>query len=218
MESSNIKVVLIGSSGVGKSAITQRFVDGSYDIEYNCYRPSVGADLSRKTVLSKDQEIVLDIWDTAGQEQFDVFSANYYKDSFGIIIVFDLTDRASFQKANYWYNDINKVKKTTRALSNIHIVIVGNKEDLSERFEITENEIREQFKNEKYFSTSAKTGNNIDEIFMYLADMYTDEGSSKPEEKASANEDSAVSKPKGEKDEDEMEIKIERVNKKKSCC
>ena len=87
------KILIIGDSSVGKSNILLRFSDGIF---HETFLPTIGVDFKIKQLNIRDEPIKLNIWDTAGQERFKTITATYYKGSFGIIIVYDITDRDSF--------------------------------------------------------------------------------------------------------------------------
>ncbi|KAL7715099.1 GTP-binding protein YPT1 [Entamoeba marina] len=125
------------------------FVDGSFD---NIYVSSVGVDFKTKLVRVGDKEVNLEIWDTAGQERFRSVASTYYRGSFGAIIVFDLTDKRSFEKVRYWVSEMK------RELDKPYIVIVGNKTDLIEERAVNLNDIKQTFVNETYMECSAQSG------------------------------------------------------------
>jgi small GTP-binding protein len=157
------KLCIIGDSNVGKTSIIKRYVDNSFGQT----EPSIGACNHKRVVkLSSGEEMDLEIWDTAGQERFKSIVPMYYKGSKGIIIVFDITNTASFDGAKTWVKDLSS-HNNTAILS-----LVGNKCDLSDIRTVSfENaKIFANQNNLLYFETSAKEGSNVTEIFFTIAE------------------------------------------------
>ena len=161
------KVTLVGDSGVGKSCIIGRYISGIFR---NDSLSSASANYSQKIFENKNERLKLQIWDTAGQEKFRALGRNFYKDAYIICIVFDITNKQSFENVKeVWYPEIQNYGEKNNILS-----IVGNKFDLYEDEEVNEKEIKffaEQIGG-KYFLVSAKNGKGIDEMFKTLAKMY----------------------------------------------
>lgn len=88
------KILIIGDSSVGKSNILLRFSD---NIFYDTFLPTIGVDFKIKNVNVYDKAIKLNIWDTAGQDRFKTITQAYYKGAHGVIVVFDLTEKVSFE-------------------------------------------------------------------------------------------------------------------------
>ncbi|WBY58514.1 ras-related protein Rab-1B [Plasmodium yoelii yoelii] len=99
------KILLIGDSGVGKSCLLLRFADDTYT---DSYISTIGVDFKIKTIEIDDKIIKLQIWDTAGQERFRTITSSYYRGAQGIIIVYDVTDRDSFNNVKNWIIEIEK--------------------------------------------------------------------------------------------------------------
>ena len=158
------KLVIIGDSGVGKSCILLRFADDTFTENYYS---TIGVDFRFKCVDIGERKCKLQIWDTAGQERFKTVTSAYYRGADGIIIVFDQTDRESFNNVQNWIDDISKY--STEEPSKI---IIANKEDISdERKSVKMEDIAELEKKTglEVIKTSAKTGENIDYAFKKLA-------------------------------------------------
>ena len=157
------KLVIIGDSGVGKSCILLRFADDTFTENYYS---TIGVDFRFKCVDIGERKCKLQIWDTAGQERFKTVTSAYYRGADGIIIVFDQTDRESFNNVQNWIDDISKY--STEEPSKI---IIANKEDISdERKSVKMEDIAELEKKTglEVIKTSAKTGENIDYAFKKL--------------------------------------------------
>ena len=165
-----IKVVLIGESGVGKTSIIQRYVNDVYDPNQIL---SSSAQFITKTIeLNDEQSIKFDVWDTAGQEKFRALAKIFYKDAKAIVLVYDITNRISFEQLqNYWFKEIEE-----NSLSDAILVIVGNKSDLYENEQVSDKE-GQKFADEKnaiFKRTSALSNRNIDSLFKDIAKKYFD--------------------------------------------
>ena len=164
------KITLVGDSGVGKSSIIGRFVTGIFIKDMSS---TAGLNYSQKLYEKDGKKVNLNLWDTAGQEKFRALGRNFYKDSYIIIIVFDITNRMSFINAKeVWYNEIKNYGEKYNFLS-----LVGNKSDKYEEEEVTDEEAISFAKeiDAKFFLVSAHTGDGIDKMFHTLADNFFDE-------------------------------------------
>ena len=159
------KLSLIGDGGVGKTSIVQRYVHNLFEGDY---KATIGTDITKKEChfegLSKSTVRFI-IWDIAGQPQFKRIRPAYLADSGAIIIIFDVANRESFENVTKeWHEDIKKV-----AVDDALIVLVGNKMDLEKRMVSTgEGHKLAQQLGMAYIETSAKTGENIEEIFRMI--------------------------------------------------
>jgi Ras-related protein Rab-8A len=156
------KILTIGESGVGKTCILRRFVENKF---LKNHLATIGIDFKTKTLTINNQEIKLKIWDTAGQERFRNITTQYYKGADGIVLVYDVTDDASYEKIRDWMDQI--LSNTQK--DDIGLVLLGNKCDMEPR-SVTEeqgNKLAEELKI-SYFETSALTGQGIKEAFEQL--------------------------------------------------
>lgn len=160
------KIIVVGNNNVGKSSIIRTFEDGFYD---STYHSTIGIDFSIKILQLENTCVKLQIWDTAGSERFRSIVNNYYRDCIGIFIVFDKTNRKSFESVTSWYE--NALEHVTHTPEELTFVLVGNKNDLQPQ-QVSEAEIEELAKNLNmtYFDASAQTRYNIDEMFMNMAE------------------------------------------------
>jgi Ras-related protein Rab-1A len=152
--------LLIGSSGVGKSSILSRY---TMDIFNNYFITTIGVDFKFKNIQINNNDIKLQIWDTASQERFRCITKNYYKNSDIIIVCYDVTSSSSFAELDYWITD------ATSFSPNAQIALCGTKIDL-EKFRIiskTEAENYANLKNLPYFEISSKTNEGINLMFDY---------------------------------------------------
>jgi small GTP-binding protein len=157
------KFIVVGASGVGKSAILRRLIDDTFSEEA---ASTIGVEFESTTVTIDCQSIKLQIWDTAGQERFRSITKAYYRNAVGVMLIFDLTERKSFDHLPTWLNDAR-----TLCDPNVIIQVVGNKADLPHPRVVTINEA-EGFAKQyhlEYLETSAKSGENVREAFIGVA-------------------------------------------------
>ena len=153
------KILLLGDSSVGKSSLFLSFMDKSWN---ETFVPTIGVDFKIKTINVNNMNIKFQVWDTAGQERFRTIISSYYKGAHGILLVYDITLKESFESLNDW---LNEIKKNTS--KNIVKVLIGNKIDLNDKRVISFDEAKEFADNNsmKYIETSAKTSTNVDQAF-----------------------------------------------------
>ncbi|VDK68080.1 unnamed protein product [Litomosoides sigmodontis] len=159
------KVIMVGTGGVGKSALTLQFM---YDEFVEEYEPTK-ADSYRKKVVLDGEECLIDILDTAGQEDYSAIRDNYYRSGEGFICVFSITDTESFEATNEFREQILRVKNSAID-SLIPIMLVGNKSDLSNERSVMQLHAQQRAEqwNVPYIETSAKNRTNVDKVFYDL--------------------------------------------------
>lgn len=165
IEDKQYKVVMLGSGAVGKSAITVQMVSGHF---LSSYDPTI-EDSYRTTININNQDIILNILDTAGQEEFYALRDQYIRSGDGYIIVFSITSVTSFLEVNAIKEQLNIVLDTDDNTL-IPIILVGNKCDLEEYRQVQSSDaqrLAEEWR-VKYFETSAKNKTNINRIFEEL--------------------------------------------------
>lgn len=153
------KMLIIGNSGVGKSCLLLRYAENSFNENFF---NTIGVDFKLKTVKHDNDVIKLQIWDTAGQERFRTLTASYYRGAQGIIIVYDVTDRETFDNVRTWITEIEKYSQ-----AGVCKILVGNKCDMDDRRQVTYDEGKEfasQF-GMPFLETSAKATQRVDEAF-----------------------------------------------------
>ena len=200
------KIILIGNSSVGKSSIIQRYIQKIFNDEYTC---TIGVDFFMKTIDINEKLIKLQLWDTAGTERFKSITTGYYRGANAAFVVFDLTSRVSFNSISEW---IQNYYNYSNPNSEKNVVLIGNKSDLKESREITEEEINKFVVNNniKYFETSAKNGENIDECFYYIAEKLMNDMKEKGQDNNTDDDDTIT---KG----DNLKNKTDIVVAKKCC-
>ena len=158
------KIILIGDPGVGKTSIMTKFVSNEFQ---NTYLSTIGVEFKLKEIYINNNTCArLKIWDTCGQEKFRAITRQYFKNSEGVFIVFDLSNRETIKRLNVWMKDIQD-----NIDNDFFIFLVGNKTDIKER-DLTISEEAKQFainKKINYYEVSAKTGSGIYNIFEKMA-------------------------------------------------
>ena len=161
--SGNYKFIVIGSSGVGKTAILKRLVDDVFTGES---QSTIGVEFLATSIDVDGNNVKLQIWDTAGQERFRSIAKAYFRSAIGVILVFDLTDRKSFEDLGQWLSDVHALCDP-----NAVVTLIGNKSDLTDQRNVTnvEAESFAQLHQLTYLETSALGGENIQEAFQRTA-------------------------------------------------
>ena len=160
----NHKVVFFGDTSVGKSCIATRFVQNQF---FEFQEPTIGAAFLSSTIEIDNKKIRFEIWDTAGQERYRSLAPMYYRNAHSAIVVYDITSKDSFVGAKMWIDEIKK-----KGPENCLIVLTGNKSDLETDRKVNKNEIQNfvDHNNVIHILTSAKTGQNVKEMFFKIAE------------------------------------------------
>ncbi|KAJ1685219.1 hypothetical protein LUZ63_016609 [Rhynchospora breviuscula] len=162
------KIILIGSSNVGKSSLFFRFTSDSFEETI----PTIGVDMEVKIVTMEKKKLRLEIWDTAGQEKFRTLVSSYYRGAKGIIMVYDVTKRETFTDLSKWANEIEQSSTYQDCIK----MLVGNKVDKESERAVTEKEGEDFAENYgyMYLECSAKTGVNskecLDKLILKILD------------------------------------------------
>ncbi|KAL3319301.1 Ras- protein Rab-4A [Cichlidogyrus casuarinus] len=156
------KFLIIGNAGAGKTCILRRFLD-------NCFKENsvhtIGVEFGTKLLTVNGKSIKLQIWDTAGQERFQCVTRSYYRGAVGCLIVYDITNRDSFNQVANWLATARELSS-----SNLVTILVGNKADLAATSREVNTSDAEQFyienKLNAFLETSAKSGDNVADTFV----------------------------------------------------
>ena len=196
------QILIIGDSLVGKTCLIQRYANGIFKEDHIM---TVGLDFHTKQEMINNLTVSIKLWDTAGQERFKALTPSFFRNAEGVVLAYDVTNSESFDNLKFWINSI----KTNLFEKNIFIpiIIIGNKIDLEDMRDISK-DIANKFAKEnnfKYFETSAKTGEGVDEAFRDLVNQIL-ANSDKNEEAA--------------KERKSVKIEDNQVDKKKKkgCC
>ncbi|KAB0396646.1 hypothetical protein E2I00_012354 [Balaenoptera physalus] len=161
----DLKLIIIGALGVGKTSLLHRFVHKTF---YEDYQTTLGASILSKIIILDDTTLKLQIWDTGGQERFRSMVSTFYKGSDGCILAFDVTDVETFEALETWRGDV--LAKTIPMEQSYPMVVLGNKIDLADRQ--VPQEVAQDWCKEKdipYFEVSAKNDINVVQAFEMLA-------------------------------------------------
>lgn len=162
--SSSLRVILIGSTEVGKSSLLLQFAERTFQKEHEM---TLGVEMSSRTLFLDAKEVKVDIWDTAGQESYLSITRSYYRGADGCLLVYDSTKRASFDALPMWLNEARQNANNP----NLIVLLIGNKNDLIEEREVSKEE-GQSFAEEHgliFFEVNAKSHNDVEEIFVRAA-------------------------------------------------
>ncbi|XP_062996240.1 ras-related protein Rab-39B-like [Elgaria multicarinata webbii] len=158
------RIIMLGDSTVGKSSLLKRYAEGVFLESIN---QTVGVDFYVHFVeIEPDLRIKLQFWDTAGQERFRSVTRSYYRNSAGGVLMFDLTNRASFESIRNWHQEVIDTVKP----HHVAFVLVGHKSDLKAERKVGQKEAEKLAASleAKYIETSAKSNSNVQEAFQML--------------------------------------------------
>ena len=155
-----LKYIIIGDAAVGKSNLLLRFTQDDFKAEYQL---TIGVEFGAKNLDLSNKIFRLQIWDTAGQENYRSITRAYYKNSVCALLVYDISNRETFEHISNWVEDCKAQSPKT-----VFMVLVGNKSDLKDNRQVTFEEGQKIAKdnNMMFFETSAKTGENVEKIFV----------------------------------------------------
>jgi len=164
----NIKLLLMGDSGVGKTCLMLQYADHTFSITFIT---TVGIDYKYKFMQLGDEKVRLEIWDTAGQERFKAITTSYLRGAQGIMLVYDVTDRKSFDHVTVWLDQISQYADV-----NVEKILVGNKVDVPGKrvVSVDEGHALASKHGLAFFETSAKSNVGVDEAFYAIAKQVHD--------------------------------------------
>ena len=197
-----IKLLLLGDTAVGKTSILLKYINDTFD---QSVISTIGVDYMDKIIDYDKYKIKLQIWDTSGQERFRSITRNFYRNADGVMVVFDLTKKATYDHVKVWLSEAYEHNE------DITTILIGNKLDLVNERDVSK-EIAVNFANNnklKYLETSAKNGTNIKESFNTIIDLLLKGKTEQEIINDYTKHDSNLSI-----ESDDKEIK----KKKKSCC
>ncbi|XP_004302911.1 PREDICTED: ras-related protein RHN1-like [Fragaria vesca subsp. vesca] len=168
------KLVLLGDMGTGKTSLVLRFVKGQF---FDHQEPTIGAAFFTQILSLSEATVKFDIWDTAGQERYHSLAPMYYRGAAAAVVVYDISSTDTFTRAKKWVQELQR-----QGNLNLVMALVANKSDLEAKREV-DNEEGEQFAQDNgmfYMETSAKTSQNINELFHEIAKRLARASPAKP--------------------------------------
>ena len=167
------KILLLGDSSVGKTCFLKRYTDNTFQ---DAYLSTIGFDFKFKTVtLKSGKKVKVQLWDTAGQERFRTIAKSYYKGAHGIILIYDVTNRKTFENIRKW---LNQIKEETS--NKISIILVANKIDCDADLRVVSKEEGEDLAKNAglpIYEASAKQSINVNESFQFLIEQVSENSS-----------------------------------------
>jgi len=159
----NAKLVLLGDVGAGKSSLVLRFVKGQF-VEFQ--ESTIGAAFFSQTLAVNDETVKFEIWDTAGQERYHSLAPMYYRGAAAAIVVYDITNPASFTRAKKWVQELQ-----AQGNPNTIVALAGNKADMLDARQVPAEEAKTYAQENGLFfmETSAKSAINVNDIFYEIA-------------------------------------------------
>uniref|UniRef100_A0A7S2E5X6 Uncharacterized protein n=1 Tax=Octactis speculum TaxID=3111310 RepID=A0A7S2E5X6_9STRA len=159
----HFKLVLLGDTAVGKSCLVVRFVRDEF-VEFQ--EPTIGAAFLTQSVSLSDVIVKFEIWDTAGQERYHSLAPMYYRDAMAAIVVYDITNKESFDSAKKWVKELQQ-----RGSQNVLIALTGNKSDLEDERALSKDEASDwaQANGCMHFETSAKSSTGVKSLFQEVS-------------------------------------------------
>ena len=166
------KLVVLGDSGVGKTTLIHSYVSNEFCADF---KSTIGADFSSKTIEVNGVTVDLQIWDTAGEERFHSVGSAFYRGADACLLVYDLTQKESFERLDFWKNDIVQ-KSSISSPEDFPFVIFGNKSDLVDQQQIDPqiSAAWAQQNKSPHFTVSAKTSENLQEGFQKIVSLFLD--------------------------------------------
>ena len=155
----SVKFIIVGDSSVGKSNILLRFSRNVFDPGHQA---TLGIEFANKHLLYNNNDYLVQVWDTAGQENFRSVTRAYYKASAVAMVVYDISNEESFQHIQNWIKDCRDLAPRT-----VQLILIGNKSDLEDQRAISKEKGEELARenNMLFFETSALNGNGVEEAF-----------------------------------------------------
>ncbi len=165
------KIFICGEGGVGKTTLTKRYVTGLFD---DATKMTIGLDFHKKDLFVEGKRVALQIWDFAGEDRFRELLPNYVKGAAGGIFMYDITRFSSLKNLSEWYYLIREGLKQSSTSLEIPLLMIGGKIDLDYKRAVTKDEAIDAAQSLKFAGfgeCSAKTGYNIENIFITLATL-----------------------------------------------
>jgi len=169
---------VLGESGVGKTSLLLRYVSNRFTI---ATKSTIGTDFLTKQIDVGDKSVTLQIWDTAGQERFQGLGSAFFRGSDGVLFVFDVTRRETFNELERWKQTF-LIQIGQEGNNDFPVVIVANKVDRADERQVSRDEVESWASSQgvPFIEASAKSGENVEEAFQQIARVVIE--NMKPEE------------------------------------
>ncbi len=157
-----LKIIVVGDAAVGKTSIAGRYTTGKFT---SSYKATLGTDIFSKKVKVDGRTVALLIYDTAGQERFRALVERYFRGAIGALLVYDITNRESFENLPTWARQVDRYAENALKL------VIGNKSDLKRDrvVDIEEGKGMGKQLGASFIETSAKDGSNIEDVFEQIS-------------------------------------------------
>ena len=202
-EEYKFKVVIVGDSSVGKTNLVKRFINNTF---LKDSKATVGVEFMSKTFIVNKKVFKVELWDTAGQERYKAITAAYYKGAKGALIVYDVTNKISYDNVNKWCNELS-----VKGSKNISIIMIGNKTDLKDNIVVNSEMSKEKANllQIPVMETSALNASNVKEAFyLLIKEMYLN----------FINKDKNKNNTRSDSIDKGVSLEVKKEEKKEGCC
>ena len=206
-EDYKFKIVIVGDTGVGKTGLVRRFIQNTFSKNT---KATVGVEFISNSYKINNKILKIEIWDTAGQERYRSLTSSYYKGAKGAMIVYDVTNKISFENIDKWYNDMKDATE-----KDITLLIIGNKTDLSDKIVVSSEVSKDKAftLNLPVMETSALNASNVKEAFyLLIKEIYRNY------RKYHKKEEESISKNIHKSLDYGIQLNTDKKKRKKKCC
>ena len=210
----SLKIITVGDSGVGKTSLIKSFADQEFSTNYQC--TITPESCIKKINIDPYTGAELTIWDTCGQEKFRSMTRQYYNDANGILLVYDITNKKSFNSLNNWMKDIKE-----NSPNNVSIMLVGNKIDLDRNVSIQEVNEYAQSEGLLFVETSSKEGRFVEVPFQNLVEDIINKIKKSEGDNKKVGESNTIKRIETDDSNKVVKIQTKKIRKKeknKKCC